>query len=253
MRKYFILTIWVMASIFLLEGVNVNAETKYGFETEYLSSDEIDQIWNNIDVRTLPKTLSLDEISTSIASFDVNENENILIGLKDSRIIVLDNKKNLLYGFQFFDDGTFYVKWKDDNILLLLVRGSVIVEFSTDGQLVNMIATDDKSIQNNILWNQIRNKKKISINESVYLMRNQMGILNFFSSSYSQLIKEDINGEETIIYDVSALHTTKTVLMLIAVILFFTSIILAITRECIKYSDSTRNQSSDKNCERNMK
>lgn len=227
MHKYLIMTMCMVVLILFL-GISVNAESRYGFETTDLSPDEINQIWNSIKVRSLPETLSLDEMSTSIVSFDVSESENILIGLKNNRLIVLDNNKELLYGFQFSNDGSFYVRWEGDNILLLLVRGAIIVEFSTNGQLINMIEADDRSIENNNLWNQIRDRDKISINDSVYLVRNQMGFLNFFSSSYSQLVKKDIDGKEMVIYDVSTVHATKTAVMLIAVLLFWGLIISVI-------------------------
>ena len=47
-----------------------------------------------------------------------------------------------------------------------------------------------------------------------------MGVLNIFASSYSQLLRTDSNGNETVLYDVSTAQMTKTVCIFISVLIF---------------------------------
>lgn len=225
MRKCFILTAYVILLFLLPNNLNVCASTTYGFETENLSENEINQIWQNINVTSSPDSVSLDSIRLPIVSFDVSENGMILLGFKENKVAVIDENKVLNF-FQFSNDGSFYVQWKDNNILLLLVRGSIIVEFSLNGQLVNMIQADDSSTQNNTLWNQIAKKDHVNIGEVTYCVKNDMGLLNIIAPSYSQLVKTDADGNMVTIYDVSSAYTTKFVTIFIAMILFVVFVVL---------------------------
>lgn len=183
--------------------------------------------------KKISDSVPLSSIGLPIVSFDVSENGRILLGFKGNKVAVVDENKVLNF-FEFSNDGSFYVQWKDNNILLLLVRGSIIVEFSQDGQLINMIEVDDNSIQNNSLWNQIAQKKHINIGQSSYCIKNNMGILNFFTSSYSQLLKTDSNGNSTVIYDVNSAQMTKTIILFVTVIIFMATVISGIVVQCFK-------------------
>ena len=232
MRKCFI-TVWVISLLLLFGGLNVCASTTYGFETTNLSENEMNQIWQNINVRKSSDSVSLNSIGLPITSFDVSENGMILLGFKENKIAVI-NENNVLNFFEFSNDGSFYVQWKDNNILLLLVRGSIIVEFSQDGQFINMIRTDGSSVQNNSLWNQIAKKNYIDIGQSSYCVKNNMGIFNFFTSSYSQLITVDNQGNQTILYDVNNAQMTKTIIIFIAVIMFIAIVVSVIVFPFLK-------------------
>jgi hypothetical protein len=137
--------------------------------------------------------------------------------------------------FEFDNDGSFYVQWNDGNILLMLVRGSIVIEFSQDGQLINMVKTDDSSVKNNSLWNQIAKRKSVNIGQASYYVKNDMGIFNFLASSYSQLITEDSQGNQTILYDVNNTQMTKTIVAFFAVIVFAAVVVLMILVQFVKF------------------
>jgi hypothetical protein len=137
--------------------------------------------------------------------------------------------------FEFSNYGSFFIQWNDDNILLLLVRSSIIVELTSAGQLIDMVRAEDSSIENNSLWNDIAKKDHVYIGENSYSIRNQMGFLNFFASSYSQLIKTDSSGNIiTILYDVNSGQLTKAIVTFIAILLFIALVAVILVRQFLK-------------------
>lgn len=227
MRKHFILTVCLILLFLQSLGLNVCASTTSIFETTNLSENEISQIWQNINVRNSLDSISLSSIGLPIVSFDVSENGMILLGFKGNKVAVVD-EDTVTNFFEFSNDGSFYVQWNENNILLLLVRGSIIVELSSNGQFINMTKADENSIQNTYLWNQISKKNHLNNGEYFYCIKNKLGFLNIFSSSYSQLIKTDSNGNAIVIYDITKAQTTKTVCTIIVTILFFALVVLTI-------------------------
>lgn len=177
---------------------------------------------------------SLDSIELPIVSFDVSKDGIILLGFKENKIAI-SNSNNVLTLFEFDNDGSFYVQWNDGNILLMLVRGSIVIEFSQDGQLINMVKTDDSSVKNNSLWNQIAKRKSVNIGQASYYVKNDMGMFNFLASSYSQLITEDSQGNQTILYDVNNTQMTKTIVAFFAVIVFAAVVVLMILVQFVKF------------------
>lgn len=97
-----------------------------------------------------------------------------------------------------------------------------------------MVQAEDSSIQNNSLWNEITKKDHVYIGENSYSIRNQMGFLNFFSSSYSQLLKTDSNGNITTVYDVNSTQLTKTIMIFIAILLFIALVAVIVVRQFLK-------------------
>ena len=188
-------------------------------------------------MRSSVDSVSLNDIGAPIVSFDISDDGEILLGFEGNEFAVVD-EMGVVNLYEFTNDGIFYVKWNDDNILLLLVRGSIVVEIDTDGQLVNMIKADESSSHNNSLWNYISRKKCISQGEYSYCVRNDMGLFNFFTSSYSQLIKTDSNGNTTVIYDISDAIIAKSILLLFCVVILIAVVVKSVVIESEKYKKS---------------
>ncbi|MBP3415444.1 MAG: hypothetical protein J6L81_09650, partial [Clostridia bacterium] len=189
--------LFCVSAVFLLAiaaGMSVSA-ADMGYETLPLSQEDIDRIWDITALSVEPVPSSADDLGDSIVSFDVSESGNILLGLSGDKIVVIDANGNALHYYKFHEDGSYYVLWKEDNILLYLVRSRLIIEISPDGNLVDMVHTDDRSSINDELWRRIGNKNKITVGEYTYAMTN-------YAFGYSRLIKTDGQGNIDIIYDV---------------------------------------------------
>lgn len=222
----------------IFSSINIYASTAdYGFKTSELSADEIKQIWQSIDVRSLADLLSLNDIESSIVSFDVSDDGEILLGFEGNKFAVVDGT-GVVNLYEFTNDGIFYVQWNGDNILLLLVRGSIVIEINSDGHLVNMIKADESSSENNSIWNYLSRRKCIRQGEYSYCIRNDMGLFNFFTSSYSQLIKTDSNGNTTVIYDISDTIIAKMIILLFCAVVLVAVIVKSVVMKSTKYINS---------------
>lgn len=161
MLKRFVLYILLISVLLIFSCTTAYASTtEYGFKTTDLSEDEIMQIWQSIDVKISSDSLSLNDIGSAITSFDVSDDGKILLGFEENEFAVVDGT-GVVNLYEFTNDGIFYVKWNGDNILLLLVRGSIVIEINSDGHLVNMIKADESSSENNSIWNYLSRRKCI--------------------------------------------------------------------------------------------
>lgn len=61
-----------------------------------------------------------------------------------------------------------------------------------------------------------------------------MGIFNLFASAYGQLIKFDEMGNETVLYDVTAMQKTRIMTATIGVLLFGACIVWILGRYVLK-------------------
>ncbi len=232
MKKYLYLLVSVFMLLLLFVGSHASALSVCDFETTELSNETKHKIWNNINVNVIAYEKPLDDMALPIVGFDVSADGIFLIGFKDNKVALVDQNKNVLKLFKFSNEGSFYVNWSDDNnILLLLVRGSIIVEMSPDLELISINKVSDNSLTNNSLWNEISGKTHVEFDECSYYIKNKSVILKIFSSSYSQLIKTDSEGNSTVIYDISKIQTPKTVFCIIAIVIFVAVVILIIKQK----------------------
>ena len=90
------------------------ASTKYGFDV-YSLDDKIDTVWEYYDI-----TITKNEISTNCAvvNFAVSTDEYVAILTTDDKITVFDENGNIYRRFEFYDSGTSYVGWNDNNLFL---------------------------------------------------------------------------------------------------------------------------------------
>ena len=243
MNKKLILTLFFTTFIMFGLIINVYAIEKYGFETVSMSQEQKETIQKNLYFKET-KITSLSEIESPIINFDVSESENLLLGLEDKTILILNNEGKVLKSYSFQNSGMCYVKWENDNILLMLVRGNVIIELTTDGEIVDIIKTETDNVHNNQLWRNMQNNE-IKGNGNLYTARNNMGVLNFLSSTYSQIVKYN-NLEETIIFDVNESQIIENLKLLVLFVLMFTLVPMIVFKaNKNKFSsDKTQNKST---------
>lgn len=217
-----LLNISIVCFLLLNENAVVQAIDSSEFKLVNLSQEDINRIWNNVDFQIIPEGENIKIFSDPIVSFDVSKSQNIIVGLNNKQLILLNKNNKLLYHYKFNSSGSFYVQWKGENILLFLVRSSIIIEISPDGQLISMIETDNHVVNNNRLWRQVANQRTVNINNCEYSIKNDMGILNLFAcQTYSQLVATDEFGNSTIVYNVSDVQKMKIIgIMVVALIVF---------------------------------
>ena len=231
MRIRKVLLTLIIISVFIWNG-SVNAlAMNTGFSIENMEHSEQEKFLSNIDLRLVTEE---PEIS-SIECFDVNHNELVAVGSKNlsKRIVsVYAPDGKFKYGYTFECDGDFGIEWDDNNIIIYFVRSDVAALFDEMGNNLEMQTIQD-TMDNDSYWNHFVFSKQRTINGNKYTMRNN-GLLYFFSSSYSQLIKTDTQGNVKIIYDNSVAYTIEFIIKVIGVILFVALVVFIVVFQFFK-------------------
>ncbi len=232
MRIRRILLILFIISVFLWNGSESALAMNTGFSTDNMESNDQQLFLSNINLSLITE----EPKKNGITCFDVNDNGLIVIGSEASTkksVSVYASDGTFKYGYAFNCSGSFGVEWDDNNIIIYFVRSDVAALFDATGTNLELKKIQDTT-DNNSYWNHSVYSTQRTVNGSQYSMRNNMGLFNIFTSSYSQLIKTDADGNQITIYDVSSAHTTKFVIIFIAVILFVVLIVSKLILQFIK-------------------
>ena len=81
MVKRLLITLCIISLLIPSGILTAQASTTYGFEATDLSEKEKMEIWQNIDVKVL-SNISLNDIKSSIVTFDISKNGLILLGFE---------------------------------------------------------------------------------------------------------------------------------------------------------------------------
>ena len=231
MRISRILLALIIISVFIWNG-SVNAlAMNTGFSIEKMEHSKQENFLSSIDLRLVTEE---PEIS-SIECFDVNDNELVAVGSKNlsKRIVsVYAPDGTFEYGYTFECDGDFGIEWDDNNIIIYFVRSDVAALFDEMGNNLEMQTIQD-TMDNDSYWNYSVFSRQRTINGNKYTMRNN-GLLYFFSSSYSKLIKTDTQRNVKIIYDNSVAYTIEFIIKVIGVILFVALVVFIVVFQFFK-------------------
>lgn len=235
-RKFYTpskLIVFIICSFFLIciSVVNVFSVTYYSMD-----NDEIERTWKHTDIQLVDNNLNKE----MIVSFDVSENEDIVIATENKIIIVMDSTGNYLKTFTFNMDGSYFVQWNDNNIMLLSVRGHFAIEFTLDGELVDIDIIESSSASS--LWQNLRKQKTITTEENNYTVSKNMGFLSGFLSgyTYTTLTKTDILNNQLILYDVSAPQASSSAIKWLGVFSFIVLIALVFVIRMVSYYKNRR-------------
>ena len=226
---FFLLFVFIF--VIFTSAMKVNA-MHTGFKTNELSSEEKDMFISNINV------LSIDEepVKKAITCFDVNSNHLIAVGQNSSdrkTICVYSGEGDFQYGYTFNCSGDFVVEWDEENLNIFFVRSSVIVSVTPKGEVLDAFEVQN-TIENNSYVNHFIHATKTEIDNYEYYIRNNMGLLNLFAPSYSQIIVKDSTGAESIIYDVSSMQLTKTIVTITLICVFVIVAVAVVIWQFIK-------------------
>ena len=159
-------------------------------------------------------------LSSTVVSFDVSENGMVVLGLRGDEIAVLDSDNKPIHDFHFKTNGSFYVRWHEENIVLILVRSSLTVEFTLDGDIIDVSAFDDGSGNNNKILNEIREFKDISFDGSMYSVTNGLKIMNAIVPSRIKVEKTDSDLNITTVYKAKNSNITSVISTVVVVVMF---------------------------------
>lgn len=222
---------FVLMFVLFTNVIEVNAMNT-GFSTEELTQEKRNTFLSNISV----SPLTMEPVKRDILCFDVNENGMIAIGQKGDygkEVCIYATDGKFLYGYTFNCSQSFGVEWDDECINIYFVRSDVIISLDSDGNILDIKKVQD-TINNDRYSNNLLYSTSRSIGDTTYLIRNDMGIFNWFAMSYSQIVTIDATGAECIIYDVNSTQLSKTVVLFIAILAFVSVAVVLIIRQFIK-------------------
>ena len=226
---FFLLCVFIF--VIFANVMKVNA-MHTGFKTNELPSEEKNIFISNINI------LSIDEepVKKTITCFDINSKQLIAIGQNTSdrkTICVYSNEGAFQYGYTFNCSGDFGVEWDEENLNIYFVRSSVIVSVTPKGEVLGAFEVQN-TIENNSYVNHFVHATKRTMGNDEYFIRNNMGLLNLFASSYSQIIIKDSTGAESIIYDVGSMQLTKMIVTISLICVFVLVAIAVVFWQFIK-------------------
>lgn len=219
--------------MFILFTNVVEANTvNTGFKTDQLPNEEKNMFIANINV------LSIDEdpVKKPITCIDVNSNRLIAIGqnTSDRKIIcIYSNEGVFQYGYTFNCNGDFGVEWDEENLNIYFVRSSVIVSVTPRGEVLDVFEVPNTIENNSYVNHYIRSTRK-TIGDTEYVVGNNLGILNLFAPSYSQIVAKDSAGAESVIYDVGSMQLSNMIVTIGIICMFVSVAIAAIAWKFIK-------------------
>ncbi len=235
-KKYYlfltiVLLIVIFASVIEVKAINT------GFSTEELSEEDKTTFLSNISLSLIKE----EPAQKAIECFDVNSNHAIAIGQETigrrKTISVYSNEGVFQYGYTFNSSGSFGVEWDEENLNIYFVRSDVIISLDSDGNVLGIKAVvdtrDNNSHRNAMLYSDER-----IVGETTYLIRNDMGILNWVATSYSQILTIDDTGYERIIYDVNSMQLSNMIVTISFISVFLLIAIVSIARQFIKLKRS---------------
>lgn len=226
----------------LLFAILANTEVKVsamsmGFTTESLPEDEVSSFLKNTNI----SVFHAEGERKSIDCFDVNENGAIAIGCSDfenKTICIYSNNGQFLFGYRFKCNGEFGVEFAKNDLVISFVRSNVAMAVNHMGEVVE-IQKIQNTLENNSYWNNHVFSNSRKIGDSEYSLKNNLGIFNVFTSSYSQLIVREANGEERILYDVNSAQFLNILFMFIGVLLTICLAVAVLVRQFVKLKHIT--------------
>ena len=221
-----------MISLLFLFVTNGVFAMNTGFSTEELSEKDRSTFASNINISVLKEK----PVDRAIECFDVSENGMIAIGqdgIEEKVLCVYSSDGEFQYGYTFNCTQSFGVEWDGQDINIYFVRSDVLLTVNKEGEIIDIVKVQNTT-ENNTYRNYMLCSTERTSGDTKYTIRNDMGFLNAFSSSYSQLIVTKSTGEEIILYDVNSDQLTKTLTVFILAVIFFLLAVGVITWQFIR-------------------
>ncbi|MBQ8497530.1 MAG: hypothetical protein IJ489_08770 [Clostridia bacterium] len=212
--------------IFAIFTIKIYASDFFdSFDTVELTDDQQQRIWRDSKIRKLG-TRSAIEHPSPIINFDVSESGLIVLALEGDQILVLDSSGNPIQSFTFDREGSYCVGWNKENILLYSNRSDIFIEFSLDGEFIDMIKHEPQSWKSSAFISDWQDIRSITFDGNTYTIENRAGVFNLLTAQrYAKLYKTDSDGNEIVLYDATK-QLWSSIILTIGGIHLFVAIVL---------------------------
>lgn len=203
-----------------------------GFDTEKLQEDEATDFLENIEFTILENEPS----KKSIDCFDVDEKGLVAVGFSNfntKTICIYTNQGTYQYGYTFECSGSFGVELKDNILNIYFVRSDIAISINQNGDVIG-VERIKNTIENDSYWRESVYSTTKKVGDNTYTIKSDLGLLNIFATSYSQVVITDANGVENVIYDVNSQQLINILLVLIGSVLFVGVCLTVVIKDLIK-------------------
>ena len=207
----------------------VYAMDSSGFVTEELSEDERELFLNNVNI----SMLNTEPRKAPIVCFDVNQNGMIAIGTENgsNKIICVYSENGIFqYGYRYETYGSFRIEWDNEIVNIYDVRSDVSISINPAGKIENILKICNTS-ENNSYWNQLDKATSRKVGDYQYVLKNNIGFMGIFASTYSQLYKVDNHGNKLLIYDVNSFQFFRILIYFVGIAVFASIVIIGVIKE----------------------
>lgn len=229
MRRLYILLMIILFGCICGRTTSVYAMGVGGFETEEMSVEDIESFLNNINLCLI----NTEPSQNPIKCFDANEQGMIAIGTEDSTnkaIVIYSDAGEFQYGYRFQIEGSYGVELNNEELKIYFVRSDVAISISLSGELKDISRICDTS-DNNTYWNQYVRASSRNKGEYRYTLKNDIGLLGVFASTYSQLYRIDSFGNEQLIYNANSYQFFHVLIMFCGILVFVAIVLIVIVNE----------------------
>lgn len=190
---------WLLILLVLIMPVAVYADTSN--LTFYEKTEEEKQR----SLARLGFTIGPEDYSDwSVECFDVREDGMIALGFNRSQnskyVAVLDEVGAFQYGCTFKCSGALLVDWVEDDLGILLVRGSLLGVFDETGRCISL-----RNIRTSTALSRYQNdlrRPTRHVDGVTYMLSNDH-VLSWLSTDYGQLVRIDTQGNKTVLHEAS--------------------------------------------------
>mgnify|MGYP000049299240 CR=1 FL=1 len=159
-------------------------------------------------------------ILRAISCFDVSEEGKMALGYATSlsnnyaKISVFDREFNFLYGIQFKIRGSYYISWSGEDLLIYTVRNDIAAVYDANGTCLEMMKCDI-SAENDAYVRKVLASKKRTAGAYTYELKNNFGLLDLFTTSYSYLMRTDAFGNNEVLYNANSEYLPRLILSIL--------------------------------------
>jgi len=219
--------ICILLAFFILSPAAL-AAVQAGFSTEPLSAADTETFLKSVKLTPLTE----EPKRRPIACFDADD-ERIAIGCGDSgnkTVCVYTTDGTFQYGFRFPCGGSFGLELDGENLILYFARSGIAASVNPAGK-IESLARIQNTIDNNAYWSHHVHAATREAGGIRYMLKNNLGFFGLFASTYSQLTAAGPDGEERVLYDVSAEQLVKSALVFVLITAFIAAAVVLIAKE----------------------
>lgn len=226
-----IFLIWILSILCLVKTGEAGSPNNKRFEVDEIDKVQQMDICGNMQLTYFQEESNID---MTIENFDVSEDGKVAIALTNHHIVVFDSNSKFLYGFSFNDPGTCYVTWQEENVAIVTVRGSLLITIDYNGNLVSISKIVDSP--NNTEHGKYIIQTIKEVGGIRYEIKNNLGIFNILTNTYSQLVKTDTNGNIAILINARKTQMVRILITIVFAVIIISTVMIIFIVEIKKYN-----------------